>query len=311
MIISASRRTDIPAFFHEWFFNRIEEGFALVRNPMNAGQIRRVTLAPDVVDCIVFWTKNPAVMIPHLERLAGYHYYFQFSLTPYGRDIEPHLPDKAKIIDTFKRLSGRLGAHRVVWRYDPIFVNDRYTISYHIENFGAIATALRGYAQKVIFSFVDMYSKTERNLSGQKPEALEVESRHEIARQLADAARENSLAIETCAEDLELSRYGIARGKCIDDNLVGQIIGCPLDIKKDKSQRRECGCVASVDIGAYNTCLHGCLYCYANSSHSAALENSREHDKASPLLVGARAGAGGYAEPAAKSNRRVQRELWG
>jgi len=281
-----------------------------VRNPMNASQVCRVTLAPDVVDCIVFWTKNPAAMIPHLNKLAGYRYYFQFSLTPYSRDIETNLPDKTKTIDTFKRLSDRLGAHRVVWRYDPIFVNEQYTVSYHTENFGAIANALRGYAEKTTFSFIDMYSKTERNMSGQKPETISLEAKHEIAKQLADTARDNSFAIETCAEDIELSQYGIAHGKCIDDNLVSRIVGYPLDIKKDKSQRRECGCVASVDIGAYNTCLNGCLYCYANSSHSAALKNTRDHDKASPLLIGACTEANGYTEPAARSNRRVQRELW-
>jgi len=308
MILSASRRTDIPAFFHEWFLNRLKEGFALVRNPMNASQISKVTLAPDIVDCIVFWTKNPEAMIPWLDRLDGYHYYFQFTLTPYGKETETHLPDKAKIIDTFRRLSDRLGAHRVVWRYDPIFINAKYSISYHAEHFGIIANALRGYTEKATISFIDMYSKTERNMSGQKPEIIGQETKREIARQLANAARENSLAIETCAEDIELCQYGITRARCIDGDLASRIIGCPIDIRKDKSQRPECGCVASVDIGAYNTCLHGCLYCYANHGHSAALENTQAHDKSSPLLIGR---ADCYTEREAKSNRRVQGELWG
>ena len=311
MILSASRRTDIPAFFHEWFFNRVKEGFVLVRNPMNAGQVSRVTLTPDIVDCIVFWTKNPEAMIPWLDRLEKYHYYFQFTLTPYGKETEAHLPGKAKIIDTFRRLSDRLGAYKVVWRYDPIFVNTKYTVSYHVEHFGIIANALRGYTEKATISFIDMYSKTERNMSGQKPEAISQETKREIARQLADTARENSLAIETCAQDIELCQYGITRAKCIDDNLVSRIIGCLIDIRKDKSQRRECGCVASVDIGAYNTCLHGCLYCYANHSHSAVLENTQAHDKLSPLLIGKCSGLDGYTEREAKSSRRVQGELWG
>ena len=310
MILSASRRTDIPAFFDEWFFNRIDEGFALVRNPMNAGQVSRVTLSPDLVDCIVFWTKNPSAMIPRLDRLAGYHYYFQFTLNPYGPDVETCLPDKAKIIDTFRRLSDKLGAHRVVWRYDPVFVNAQHGVPYHAESFGEIARALRGYTEKVTISFIDMYSKTERNMSGHALREIDLETKHEIARQLADVARENSLAIETCAEDIELSRYGITRAKCIDDNLVSRIIGCPLDIKKDRSQRPECGCVASVDIGAYNTCRHGCLYCYANSDHSAAMENARAHDKSSPLLIGRHSETEGHTEREARSNRRVQGELW-
>ena len=289
MIISASRRTDIPAFFHEWFFRRIGEGFALVRNPVNPSQVRRVALTPDLVDCIVFWTKNPGAMIPDLDGLDGYRYYFQFSLTPYGRETETHLPDKAKIIDSFRRLSDRLGAHRVVWRYDPIFVNGQYTVSYHAENFGMIAGALRGYTEKAIISFIDMYPKTERNMSGHKPEAIGPETKHLIAGQLAASA---PIAIETCAEDIDLSQYGITRAKCIDDNLVSRIMGHPLDVKKDRSQRPECGCVASVDIGAYNTCLNGCLYCYANHSRPAVLGNLRAHDKTSPLLVGAMAEGG-------------------
>jgi len=311
LILSASRRTDIPAFFHEWFFKRIEERFVLVRNPMNAGQVRKVALAPDLVDCIVFWTKNPEAMIPSLGKLDGYHYYFQFTLTPYGRDVEAYLPDKAKIIDTFKRLSDRLGAHRLVWRYDPIFVNPRYSVSCHAESFGAMANALCGYAEKVTISFIDLYSKTERNMVGHAMETIGLETKHEIARQLAATARENSFAIDTCAENVELSRYGISHAKCIDDNLVGRIIGCPLDIGKDKSQRLECGCVASIDIGAYNTCRHGCLYCYANHSHSAVLENLQNHDKSSPLLIGGCPGTEGYSERELRSNRRVQGEFWG
>ena len=296
MILSASRRTDIPAFFHEWFFGRIDERFAIARNPVNASQVKRIALSPDFIDCIVFWTKNPEAMMPRLDKLAGYSYYFQFTLTPYGADIEPRLPDKAKIIDTFRRLSDRLGPSRVVWRYDPVFVNARYTVSHHAESFGAIANALKDYAEKAVFSFIDMYSKTERNMAGQSPEALGLEAKLEIARQLAQTARENSLAIDACAEDVDLSDYGIARAKCIDGNLVSRIAGRPLDAKKDKSQRPGCGCAASVDIGAYDTCLHGCLYCYANRSHSAALENARNHDKSSPLLVGALPEKGGGAQ---------------
>jgi len=305
VILSASRRTDIPAFFHEWFFNRIGEGFVFVRNPMNASQVRKITLSPDLVDCIVFWTKNPTAMIPLLDKLEGYHYYFQFTLTPYGQEIETHLPDKAKIIDTFKRLADRIGAYRVVWRYDPIFINTKYTVSYHVENFGMIADALRGYTEKVIISFIDMYSKTERNMSGQKLEPITLETKHKITKQFADAA---PMMIETCAEKFQ---YGTASAKCIDDNLISRIIGCPLDIKKDKSQRLECGCVASVDIGAYNTCLNGCLYCYANHSHSVVLENMRVHDKSSPLLVGEWSGMETFTELEAKSNKCIQGELWG
>jgi len=273
MIISASRRTDIPAFYSEWFFHRINEGFALVRNPMNNSQIRKVSLAPDDVDCIVFWTKNPSAIIPHLDTLEKYHYYFQFTITPYGQDIEPGLPGKTEIMDTFRRLSEKLGAHRVIWRYDPILINEQYTIPYHIEHFSRMAQTLKGYTEKVTISFVDFYSKTEKNMSKLKIERINSEIKNDIAKQFAAIAHENSFAIDTCAEDIELSQYGITHAKCIDAALVERITGHSLKTKKDKSQRPECGCAVSVDIGAYNTCRHGCLYCYANYSQSVVMKN--------------------------------------
>ena len=309
MILSVSRRTDIPAFFHEWFLNRIDEGFVLVRNPMNPAQVGKVTLSPDIVDCIVFWSKNPEAMLANLDRLSDYHYYFQFTLTSYGKDIEPNLPDKAKIIDTFKRLSERLGPHRVIWRYDPIFTSARHTVSYHAESFGKIANELRGYAEKSIISFIEPYRKIERNMANGKMQIVETETKREIAAQLAKTARENSFALETCAQDIDLTQYGIGRAKCIDGELAGRIIGCPLDVEKDKSQRPNCGCAASIDIGAYNTCAHGCIYCYANHQHSSVLENLKNHNRASPLLIGT-APETGCTEREARSNRQVQPGLF-
>ena len=286
MIISASRRTDIPAFYAEWFFNRINEGFVLVRNPMNNSQIRTVSLTPEHVDCIVFWTKNPQAIIPRLDTLDTFHYYFQFTLNPYERDIEPGLPDKTEIMDTFKRLSGKLGAHRVIWRYDPILLNEHYTVPYHIEHFGSMAHALRGYTEKVTISFIDFYSKIESNMSKLKIGKINLEIQRGLAQQLAAIAHENSLVIDTCAEDIELSQYGITRAKCIDGALVEKITGHSINAKKDKSQRPECGCAASVDIGAYNTCRHGCLYCYANSNQSVVQRNMENHNKLSPIMIG-------------------------
>ena len=310
MIISASRRTDIPAFYSEWFFNRINEGFVLVRNPVNNRQISKVLLNPDIVDCIVFWTKNPKAMIPHLNKLSEYHYYFQFTLNPYDRDIETGLPDKAGIIDCFKELSDKIGAHRVIWRYDPILINEKYTISYHADSFHNIASALRGYTEKVTISFIDIYSKIERAMSGLNIEELNPEIQRGIAKQFSDSARENSFAIDTCAESVELSQYGIAHARCIDGALVERITGYSFNAKKDKSQRPECGCAASVDIGAYHTCAHGCLYCYANSSHAAAVKNMRDHNKLSPLLMGEYLPADKCVEREAKSDKNIQGNLF-
>jgi DNA repair photolyase len=264
MIISASRRTDIPAFYTEWFFDRIKEGFVLVRNPMNNSQIRNVPLTPDMVDCIVFWSKNPKAIIPFLDKLDAYHYYFQFTLNPYAQDIEPNLPGKNEIIDTFKELSNKLGSHRVIWRYDPILLNSQYTISYHVDNFCKMVYQLKGYTEKVTISFIDFYSKIERAMSRHEIKTIETEAKHEIAKEFAGIALENSLAIDTCAEDIDLSQYGITHARCIDGDLIERITGHSVNEKKDKSQRPECGCTASVDIGAYNTCSHGCVYCYAN-----------------------------------------------
>jgi len=310
MIVSASRRTDIPAFYSDWFFNRVKEGFVFVRNPMNIKQISKVSLSPDVVDCIVFWSKNPKEMIPSLNKLNGYNYYFQFTLNSYDQDIETNLPDKTEIIDTFKKLSDKLGPHRVIWRYDPILINEKYTIPYHIENFNKIATALKSYSEKVTISFIDFYSKTERNMSELEIEKNNFEIIYSIAEQLAVIAQENSFVIDTCAEDIDLSKYGITHAKCIDDNLIKRIIGCPIDIKKDKTQRLECGCVASIDIGAYNTCSHGCLYCYANDNHSVVARNIQKHNKNSPLLIGEYPEEDRYTEREARSNIIAQQNLF-
>ena len=158
MILSVSRRTDIPNYYPEWFFNRIRDGRAYVRNPMNPRQVSDVPLAPEVVDCIVFWTKNPARMIERLDELSAYNYYFQFTLTGYGRDMERGVPHKKeKMIPLFRELSQKIGKERVIWRYDPIIVNDRYTAKYHIRAFGQIAEALDGFTEKVVISFVDIY----------------------------------------------------------------------------------------------------------------------------------------------------------
>ncbi len=164
MILSASRRTDIPNYYADWFMGRIREGYCCVRNPMNPRQVSRIDLAPQAVDCIVFWTKNPAGLLPRLKELRDYTYYFQFTLTGYGRDIEPNLPDKReKLIPAFRELSEKIGKERVIWRYDPIFVNEKYTVSYHLKAFEEIADRLAGYTEQVVISFVDLYAKIRKN----------------------------------------------------------------------------------------------------------------------------------------------------
>lgn len=287
MIISASRRTDIPAYYPDWFCNRIHEGFVCVRNPMNFHQVSHISLSPDVVDCIVFWTKNPLPLMPRLKELQAYPFYFQFTLTPYGKDVEPSVPSKNDVIlPAFQELSRKIGPERVIWRYDPILLTDRYTIDYHITFFSQLARRLAGYTRKCIISFVDLYRNTQANMNGLGFAALTEKEIIELARRLADIAGKHHLVLETCAEQIDLEPYGIAHGHCIDRTLLEQITGCRLALEKDKNQRPECGCMASIDIGMYDTCRHGCRYCYATHSLKTVAWNAQAHDPNSPLLCG-------------------------
>lgn len=287
MIISASRRTDIPTYFSEWFYNRVKEGFLYVRNPMNAHQISKINLSPDVVDCIVFWTKNPIPMIKRLDELEGYDYYFQYTLTGYGKDMEANLPDKKQaLIPAFQELAGKIGKKRVIWRYDPIVFSDRYTPEYHLKAFKQIAEALNGYTEKCVISFVDVYVKNKKNMSAVNAYEMTQEQLEDFAKSLSDIARDNGMVVATCAELIDLSKCGIEHNQCIDKKLIEEIIGCKIGGSKDKVQRKECGCLESVEIGTYNTCQNGCKYCYANYSPESVKDNCRNYDPKSPLLCG-------------------------
>lgn len=285
MILSVSRRTDIPNYYSEWFFNRIKNGYVYVRNPMNIHQISKIDLSPEVVDCIVFWTKNPEPMLKKLYQLEKYKYYFQFTLTGYGKDIEPALPHKRdNMISIFQQLSAMIGKEKVIWRYDPIIITDKYTLDYHIKAFREIASKLNGYCNKVIISFVDFYSKIKRNMKEINAINLRQEEMISMARLLAYIAKENGMQIESCAEKVDLSGCGIKHGSCIDKGLIESIVGYPIKAKKDKNQREECGCIESIDIGTYNTCLNGCKYCYANGSIDRVKANIALYDSRSPIL---------------------------
>ncbi|RKI24554.1 DUF1848 domain-containing protein [bacterium 1xD8-6] len=287
MILSVSRRTDIPNYYSDWFIARIKEGFLYVRNPMNAHQISRIDLSPEVVDCIVFWTKNPANMIEKLEDLKKYMYYFQFTLTGYGRDIEPNLPNKREeLIPTFKRLSEKIGKERVIWRYDPILISKRYTMNYHLQAFEEIADNLADYTERVVISFVDFYSKTKRNARGLGIRQITDEEMLEVAGKMAQIASKYNLIIETCAEQINLHEIGIQHGSCIDKKLIERLLGCKLIAKKDKNQRAGCGCIESVEVGTYNTCLSGCKYCYANFNDRRVEDNVKSYNRSSALLCG-------------------------
>ena len=285
--MSVSRRTDIPNYYSEWFFNRLKDGFLYVRNPMNFHQISEIKISPDVVDCIVFWTKNPLPMMERLDELEAYNYYFQFTLTGYGNDVERNLPNKkTSVIPIFQELSNKIGKEKVVWRYDPIFFSNRYNVQYHLKAFRSIAEALSGYTEKCVISFLDIYPKNKKNMDNLLSYDLSDSELREFAKELSNIAKENHIKIGSCAEKVDLDEYGIIHNSCIDKELIEKIIGCKLKINKDKNQRIECGCVESVEVGTYNTCKNGCVYCYANYSAKSVESNFQKYDPLSPLLCG-------------------------
>lgn len=306
MILSVSRRTDIPAFYSGWFFNRIKEGFVLVKNPFNAKQISRINLNPKVIDCIVFWTKNPRKMLKKLDEIKEYNYYFQFTLNSYDKTLEKNVPAKRYLIDTFIKLSTKIGNDKIIWRYDPIILTDKFTREYHYKWFEYLAKRLSPYTKKCVISFLDLYRKTERNLSKINILPIKENDMLELAERFSKIAFKYDLTLETCSENIDLSQFNIAHGKCIDDKLISRIVGQKLSIDKDPNQREVCGCVKSVDIGAYNTCNHNCLYCYANFNRNVVEKNLLKHDKKSPLLFGKLDGDEKIVDRKMKSYRKVQ-----
>lgn len=286
MIISASRRTDIPAFYGDWFARRLREGYALVRNPFNPKQISRVDLAREAIDGIVFWSKNPWPIRRQFELLAadGMPFYLQYTLNPYGAPLEPEVPPLAERVAAFAGLATGLGRERMIWRYDPIVFSATWTPEYHLANFRMLAAQLAPFTAKCVISFLDFYRKTERNCAPYGLFDPEDEVKFDLACRLAAIGAEFGLKLEACAEPLELAAAGIARGRCIDAGLLGRLGGRVLNVRRDRGQRPGCGCDASVDIGAYDSCLHGCAYCYANKSAALPRRNFPHHDPTAPSL---------------------------
>ena len=282
MIISASRRTDIPAWYTEWFLRRVREGYVCVRNPMRLTQVSRVILTPK--DCIVFWTKNPLPILPRLEELGGIPFYFQFTLTAYGKDLEPCLPDRERLLKAFRQLARKIGPERTLWRYDPVLLTDCYTLDWHLERFEAIARILAGYTRVCTVSFLDLYAK----IRGAVRECGMVRPSDETAmcllERFAELGVRNGMELRLCAESLDASRLGIVPARCIDGELVERLTGSRPP--RDRNQRPYCGCAASVDIGVYDTCPSGCRYCYAVRGPAWVRRMRAEHDLDSPLLVG-------------------------
>lgn len=287
MILSVSRRTDIPAFYAEWFMERLRQKYVLVRNPFNIHSISRIPLSPENVDAVVFWTKNSKPIHKYLDEIDNlkYKYYFQYTITPYKKDLEEEVQDKKEIVETFQTLSKKIGSEKVILRYDPVILSDNYTIDFHKKAFTRLCDLLAPYTKKIVFSFLDDYKKISKNIKQLNIKEISAEEMCIMAEYFADTAKKYNLKIESCAEQIDLERFGINHGKCIDNELIEKITGYKLSVGRD-NQRNACGCIKCIDIGEYNTCMHKCLYCYANINKEAAFKNYKLHDKKSPLLIG-------------------------
>lgn len=286
MIIQTGMRTDIPAFYSKWLLNRIEEGFVFVRNPYNPSQVTKYSLSPDVVDLIAFCTKNPAPMLPYMDKLKPYGQYWFVTITPYGKEIEPNVPAKDKVIKSFRQLSDIVGVDSIGWRYDPIFTDKNHSVEWHISMFKKMAEALCGYTRTCVISFLDIYKKVERNF----PEARAVSKADRIAigQAFVETARKYGMTIRPCAEGNELAAYGADCSGCMTVKTFETALHNRLDVPKRKSNQRggQCACLLGVDIGAYDTCGHLCRYCYANANAALVKENLKKHNPKSPFLLG-------------------------
>lgn len=312
MIISASRRTDIPAFYAEWFINRLKQGSFLVKNPYNGNGISRITFTRESIDCIVFWTKNAEPMLSKLKTIdaMGYPYYFQFTITPYDRDIEKKLPPKSAIVDTFKRLSATIGRERVVWRYDPIIINNELSVEYHMDKFGSLCKRLSGYTGQCVFSFIELYPKIRRKMQSVAESPAAIADKYRIGQGFAKIAAEYNLALATCCEITDFSSYNIEKAACIDQKRIESILGCRLKTQKDNNQRLACNCIKSVDIGAYDCCPHGCIYCYATTHDHRVYANRQQHDRDAAIITGSLDNEKAVVTKRAESLKQLQLPLF-
>ena len=287
MIVSASRRTDSPAYYGRWLLERIRCGFCEVANPFNPKQIKRVELAPELVECLVFWTRHPKSLLPYLGELdsRGFFYYFTYTVLAYPRYFEPQLPALESRLTMFKRTADRIGASRVVWRYDPILFTEVTGPQFHLEQFEHLCEELSGFTDTVMVSLFDFYRKLEPRMrrlaeAGAGRTYLEDEPAQLIPTlgRMREIAGAHQITMRSCAEDHDLTGTGITEGACIDPDRIETLLGGQFERSKDSGQRRLCNCIPSVDIGAYDTCPAGCAYCYATGRPERVSERYRRHD---------------------------------
>ena len=283
MILNVSGRTDIAAFYTPWFMNRYHEGFVDVRNPFYPKLVSRIYFSD--VDAIMFCTKNPIPILPYLEKIDKPKI-FHITLTPYLKDIETRVPDKVKIIEAIKQVSTMLGSEYTYVRYDPVFINDKYTIDYHIKMFERMCKQLEGYITHIIISFLDDYKNVRKNLKILNPKVLTREDYKKIGENFANIAKEHHMTVQTCFEEENLVEYGFIKEECLGIELAKKLTGKEKFKKWKARTGGKCNCVEMVDIGVYNTCSHFCKYCYANYDEKKVMENMNKHDITSSLIIG-------------------------
>ena len=284
MIINTGMRTDIPAFYSDWFINRLKAGFVLVRNPYDPHRVARYKLTPDVVDLIGFCTKNPGPMLPHMDLLQPFGQYWFVTITPYGKEIEPNVPDKLTVLSYFKVLSDIVGKNSIGWRYDPIFISERYPLERHIKAFEYMAKTLSGYTHTAVISFIDLYEKTRRNFPEVK--TVTAEQRLILGKAFTEIGSRYEMTIKPCGEGNDLAQFGADCSGCMTVRTYEQAIRQRLRVPGRTPSRKECACYLGGDIGEYNTCGHLCRYCYANYDADVVKNNISRHDPESPLLIG-------------------------
>lgn len=283
MILNVSGRTDIVAFYTPWFINRLKEGYVDVKNPFNPKLISRINF--EDVDAIMFCTKNPLPILPYLEKIEKPKI-FHITLTPYLKDIEPNLPPKTEIIEGIKRVSQIVGKDKTYVRYDPIFINDKYKIDYHIKMFERMCKSLDGYIEHIIISFLDDYKNVRKNKKILNPQTLTKEDYKKIGENFARIAKTHHMTVQTCFEEENLVEYGFIQEDCLGIELAKKLTGKEKHKKWKARAGGKCNCVEMVDIGAYNTCSHFCKYCYANYDENQVQRNQQKHNKNSSLLIG-------------------------
>jgi hypothetical protein len=284
MILQTGNRTDLPAFYSTWLANRIREGYVMVRNPFNPVSVTRYRIDPSVVDLIVFCTKNPAPMLEHMDLLRPYRQYWFVTITPYGKDIEPNVPDKNLVIESFRRLCGHVGPDCMCWRYDPVFIDSSWTVQRHVEAFSAMCRKLEGYTHTCVISYIDLYEKVLRNFPEVRSVPFDIQM--ELTKTLVEIAAKHDMIIKPCGEDPRLATVGADCSGCMTQQTFEQAVGQNLILPPNPGNRKECACYITNDIGQYNTCGHLCRYCYANADRETVRRNMRLHDPSSPLLIG-------------------------